>query len=231
MRYISVALVVLVVPVVGSGCDARVTMAGEVDSLRSQGSPEQCASEDRAPGGGLGAAVSGSPMRRGRWGLADGSTLVLRPLGVLVREVGGSSRPVSTDVLGLPAVSPDGRRIVFSHRMAAQSKLVAMTLTQAGLSPLRVLWANGQPDRPALSPDGERVVFVAGNRGVAGLWVIGFDGTGAAALTNDGLDLRNRVRGQAPAGFVPVPHRGPPEVLGNRVRWDAPDGAHEVVLP
>lgn len=172
-------------------------------------------------------------MRQGRWALADGSTLVLRPGGVLMREVGGTvtERPVSTEVLGLPAVAPDGRRIVFSHRRSPQSELVATALTRAGWSPLRLLWESGQPDRPALSPDGERVVFVAGNRGVAGLWVIGFDGTGAAALTNDELDLRNRVPGQAPSGFVPVPHRGPPEVLGDRVRWEAPDGRHEVVLP
>ena len=221
------AVVVLVV----SACDARVAVVGEVENRRSQRSSEQCSPEERALGAGLEAAVTGSPMRQGRWALADGSTLVLKPGGVLVREVGGTERPVSTDVLGLPAVASDRRRIVFSHRMSAQSELVATALTRAGWSPLRVLWANGQPDRPALSPDGERVVFVAGNRGVAGLWVIGFDGTGAAALTNGGLDLRNRVPGQAPAGFVPVPHRGPPEVLGDRMRWEAPDGWHEVVLP
>lgn len=227
MRYVSLVVLVLVV----CGCDSRAAVVGEVESQRSQRSPGQCKSEDRALGGGLGAAVTGSPLRQGRWALADGSTLVLRPGGVLVREVGPAERPVSTEVLGLPAVALDRRRIVFSHRMSAQSKLVATALTEVGWSPLRVLWAKGQPDRPALSSDGERVVFVAGNRGVAGLWVIGFDGTGAAALTNGGLDLRDRVRGQAPAGFVPVPHRGPPEVIGDRVHWEAPDGRHEVVLP
>lgn len=227
MRYVSVALVVLAV----GGCDARVAVVGEVENRRSQRSSEQCTSEERALGGGLGAAVTGSPLRQGRWALADGSTLVLKPGGVLVREVGGTERSVSTYVLGLPAVASDGRRIVFSHRESTQSELVATALTKAGWSPLRVLWPNGQPDRPALSPDGERVVFVAGNRGVAGLWVIGFDGTGVAALTNGRLDLHSRVGGQAPAGFVPVPHRGPPEVLGDRVRWEAPDGWHEAVLP
>jgi hypothetical protein len=232
MRTLNLAVVLLVV----SGCDARTKVAAEAESLRSQGSSaqgtaEQSAMEDRAQGGGLGVAVTGSPMREGRWALADGSTLVLRRGGVLVREVGGAERPVATEVLGLPAVAVDRRRFVFSHRHSGRSQLVATALTAEGWSPARVLWKRGEPDRAALSPDGERVVFAAGNRGVVGLWVIGFDGTGVAPLTNDGLDLSNRVPGQPPAGFVPVPHRGPPEVLADRVRWQAPDGWHEVMLP
>lgn len=96
-----------------------------------------------------------------------------------------------------PAVSPDGRRLVFASSRAnadGDLDLWTMPLPEPGAPPLaettgedtpgdradtprprRVLRARGDDDRPAWAPAGDRVVFRAVRDGVASLWVTQVD--------------------------------------------------------
>ena len=96
-----------------------------------------------------------------------------------------------------PAVSPDGRRIVFASSRDNDDgdlDLWTLPLPEPGAPPLaetrgedapggpadrrqprRVLRARGDDDRPAWAPAGDRVVFRALREGVASLWVAQVD--------------------------------------------------------
>ena len=181
------------------------------------------------------------PRERGTWEL-QGATLVLAD-GTLVLETPGARQTLAHDVVGPPAVSADGDRVAYARQVG-----------QAALSSIAVIdgrgvdgsWSEprtlvGHADRPALSPDGGQVAFVSGSSGIASVWLVPFEGGEPVQLTNrdlrspavspDALDGPVHPPGQPPAGFVPPPHTGPPRFEGDRLVWDAPDGAHGVDLP
>jgi len=102
--------------------------------------------------------------------------------------------------------------------------------------PRTLVQGHGSPDRVAISPDGAWVAWVSGASGVAALWAAPSTGGDPVQLTSVGADRKTASPGEPPAGFVAVPHQGPPIIEhadggGYRVQWQAPDGEHSVELP
>ncbi len=68
----------------------------------------------------------------------------------------------------------------------------------------------GAEELEVLSPDGAWVAFVAGGTGIASVWAVPMPTAATPKptplqLTNAGLESVDRLPGQPPAGFVPVP--------------------------
>jgi len=127
------------------------------------------------------------------------------------------AEPVVAGDRGVQVVVPDG---AFCGRLEAREG-----------DDVRVLVADGCPDRVALSHDGDRVAFVSGVTGIASVYLVPFAGGDPVQLTNVGLEDAPITVGRPPAGFVPPPHGGAPWFDGDVLRWVGPDGPHEVALP
>ncbi|MFT4976936.1 MAG: hypothetical protein ACI8S6_002841 [Myxococcota bacterium] len=170
-------------------------------------------------------------VESGRWSLAEGAVLEQGAAG-LVLEHGGRVRLLAAEVLGTPAQSDDGRRLVVSHRDDGLtiSALDVVEISADGITQRRLV-SEGSPDRAAISEDGEWVAFVSGQTGVASVWAVPFDGGAPQQLTNIGLEDAPRVPGGPPPGFVPPPHDGSLSVQGDEVWWVSPVGQHRVWLP
>jgi len=73
-----------------------------------------------------------------------------------------------------PAVSPDGRALVFLRDVAPYSKEIYWTGLRkgatAGSEPKRIPLTNMNPQYPAWTPDGKEIVFSAALKGASGLW-------------------------------------------------------------
>ncbi len=145
-----------------------------------------------------------------------------RPAGTLTLADG----PTLVGLLGEPARSESGDRVVVSRLAPTGTELVLYERTPRGWSEGRVLVSEGDPDRPALDPAGKRLAYVAGP--VAGLWLLDLDSSERTRLTNHEVD---HLPGQPPAGFIAVPHRSPPVFEGDSLVWVAPDGPHRMELP
>lgn len=144
----------------------------------------------------------------GRWevllhGLAVGPVLDLSPEGEVVMEAwlprsnlrrveAGEAGPWLT--LGIcadrqPAVSRDGRRIVFSSNRDGNLDLWEL---QPGSGRLRRLTDDASADwDPAYSPDGERLFWSSDRTGRYEIWTALADGSEARALTTLGWDAEN----------------------------------------
>ena len=178
------------------------------------------------------------PLHDEEWAVARGGRLILSGVELSHEApqshgLQGEGGPVVTilaeEVGGLPAISADGTRWALSRRGDGPglSVLDVVELGPAGLRQATVV-TEGAPDRVAISADGRWVAWVSGVSGVASVWAMPFDGGPAIQLSNRDLV---RVVGEAPAGFVPPPHRAPLQIEGGVVRWTSPVGAHEVALP
>ncbi len=75
-----------------------------------------------------------------------------------------------------PAISPDGRRLVFARDLAAGvSELWTLELNAAGEAvgqESRLVWKQRWNRSPAWSPDGKRIVFASGDWGRVRLWAL-----------------------------------------------------------
>jgi len=172
---------------------------------------------------------AGAPPRlAGEWTLAGGTRLLLQD-GHLSLVDGPDVWTLADRVIGPPAVSDAGDRIAYCRQGEGVElgSIEVWELGEGARQGPRVL-AGG--DRPALSPSGEWVAFVSGRTGIASLWLVPFAGGDAVQLTNRGLESR-WIPGQAPAGFVPPPHEGPPRFDGDRLVWRSPAGEHSLELP
>ncbi|MBW2277451.1 MAG: hypothetical protein JRF63_08165 [Deltaproteobacteria bacterium] len=181
-------------------------------------------------GGSLPAEVSVRPERSGEWRVAGGATLALMDDGRLELATADGKITLADEALELPAISTDGKRIAFTLRKAnGFGSAVAVAAHEANTwKGPRTLVDEGTPDRVALSSEGARVAYVASSKGVAAIWVVTFDGDAPVQLTNVGVHKQGPGE---PAGFVPVPDRGPPRFDGDRLVWEVGDVEHQVVLP
>lgn len=148
-------------------------------------------------------------------------------------EVQASELPPEVDVagqdgvIGAPAWSADGRRLVAARRVGgAFSTQLVVAEWRDGAWVEQVLVADGMPDRPALSPDGATVAWFASAGGFPALFVGSFDGSTRVQLTNKDL-RRDKIIGPPP-GFVPPPYDDSLAFDGDRLVWDSPDGPQSV---
>ncbi|NDD28922.1 MAG: hypothetical protein EB084_11720 [Proteobacteria bacterium] len=89
-----------------------------------------------------------------------------------------------------PAVSPDGRSVVFEHhyRQNGQADLAVMSL-DGTQRPVLLTHADGREMDPMWSPDGSRIAFEGEVEGETELFVMNADGTDMSQVTQfDGLD-------------------------------------------
>ncbi|MCB9763703.1 MAG: hypothetical protein H6739_28295 [Alphaproteobacteria bacterium] len=163
-------------------------------------------------------------VHHGVWSVAD-ATLRQSDAGLTLERDGGA-RLLAVDMVGVPAIAGD--RVAFAHRDGAAEVSALDVLSVSEPEGRRRIVDRGSADRVGLSEDGAWVVWVWGVTGIASVWAAPFEGGDPVQLTNVGL---KPTPGQAPAGFVAPPHRGPLTVVDGEVRWTAPDGPHAVALP
>jgi len=100
----------------------------------------------------------------------------------------GTSRPLTRDPSGHnnPAVSPDGRRILFHSDRGGQSDIYGLDLATSEVVQLTTNRANDS--FAAWSPDGRQIAYCGGpmKEGHANLWIMNADGTGQRPLTERG---------------------------------------------
>jgi TolB protein len=85
-----------------------------------------------------------------------------------------------------PAVTPDGRSVIFSRNTPTGTDLYSIPLT--GGSPVRLTSSRGRDSfSPTISPDGLRMSFAANRAGNVEVYVADADGTNIQALTSGGV--------------------------------------------
>ena len=127
---------------------------------------------------------------------------------------------------GSPAWSQDRQTVVVSRVTPDGSELVLLRQVDGRWSDPTVVVREHSPDRPALDPTGHRLAWVQGP--LAALWLLDLDTGIRTQLTNT---VTQHAPGLPPDGWLPVPHASPPRFDGDALVWDAPDGAHRLVLP
>lgn len=133
-----------------------------------------------------------------------------------------------------PVASPRGDRLAWTEEVGSRGATAlraAACVDHVWLAPITLVEDRGCPDRMRFSPEGDRIAYVSSSRGVTAVFAVGSDGGTPVQLTNAGLSRAGRRPGQAPAGFVPVPHDSRFRFEGSRLCWRAADGPHEVQLP
>lgn len=92
-----------------------------------------------------------------------------------------------------PAISPDGRSVVFSRSVEATASATDLfVMPFEGGTPIRITVARGSVNlAPAWSPDGRRVTFQSDRSGRNEIYITDADGTNVSLLTADAFGERN----------------------------------------
>ncbi len=88
------------------------------------------------------------------------------------------------------------------------------------------LAVGGRPSRLALGPT--HLAWVASPAGLPQVFVAPLDGTAPARALTNAAAVKAHTPGHAPEGYVAPPLRDSLRFDGVLLRWDAPDGPHEV---
>lgn len=94
--------------------------------------------------------------------------------------------PAPSNYVSSPAISPDGRRLVYSSRKDTQidSDLFLADIDGTGA---RNLTNNpGIDTSPTWSPSGQQIAFISDRSGTPQLWMMGADGTNSRRLVQEG---------------------------------------------
>lgn len=141
-------------------------------------------------------------------------------------------RPVLTPELlwqlervGSPAVSPDGRHVVYTVTTpdVARNRMVThlWRVPTAGGAPVRLTTHEGRNAAPVWRPDGQRIGFVSNQSGSAQFWEMRPDGTDLRQVTDE-------PGGVANVQYAPT---GDYVAYTRRVRLDEPATARHPDLP
>ena len=96
----------------------------------------------------------------------------------------------STAQDGTPAVSPDGRTVVFSRVSDVGADLFSIPF--GGGTPSRITVGRGSAStQPSFSPDGQRIVFASDRSGHNEVYICDLDGTNVEQLTDGVFGDRN----------------------------------------
>lgn len=82
-----------------------------------------------------------------------------------------------------PAISPDGRKIMFASRRAGRRQI--WSCDSDGSNPVQLTNVNGGVGTPSWSPDGRRIAFDILDRGNRDIYTMNSDGTGLRRMTTD----------------------------------------------
>jgi Tol biopolymer transport system component len=97
------------------------------------------------------------------------------------------TRGASTD--RQPALSPDGKRVLFSSNRSGNLDIWEMNIETGALS--RVTDYAGQDWDPAYTPDGKNILWSSDRSGVFEIWEAATDGTAAHQISHDLVDAEN----------------------------------------
>lgn len=88
-----------------------------------------------------------------------------------------------------PALSPDGKRVLFSSNRSGNLDVWSMDIQSGALSRL-----TDDPNNdwdPAFMPDGSRILWTSNRTGQFEVWTAAVDGSGATQLSHTGVDAQN----------------------------------------
>jgi TolB protein len=99
----------------------------------------------------------------------------------------GTERVLDTGDVSVanPAVSPDGRTLMFEGRVALGSSALYVIPLAGGTATRLVDPAGANDAAPAWSPDGATIYFASDRTGVFEIWKVGANGAGAAQVSTD----------------------------------------------
>jgi len=84
---------------------------------------------------------------------------------------------------GSPAISPDGKKILYVAVIAGVEELFTMNLDRSGST--QITHASGNHENPLWSPDGKRIVYSSDKNGRSAIYVSNADGGDEERLSDD----------------------------------------------
>jgi Tol biopolymer transport system component len=99
---------------------------------------------------------------------------------------------------GVPAVSPDGTKILFETKRDQNSEMEIYVMNSDGTGQVNLTNHPAWDHRPRWSPDGTRILFVSDRDGALDIFVMNADGSDPVNLTN--TPGRNRPADWSPDG-------------------------------
>ena len=93
---------------------------------------------------------------------------------------------VGTGYNAFPAVSPDGRHVVFYSRHETNRNIWRIDID--GSNPKQLTMSNSAT-HPSLSPDGQWVIYESGEAGIFRLWKVSIDGSTTVQITEKGAGV------------------------------------------
>lgn len=97
-----------------------------------------------------------------------------------------------------PAISPDGRTIVFASDLETPGSQELFSVSVAGGDVQQLTNASGSSTSPAYSPDGSRIVFVSDRGGDGDIWMMDATGQRPFLVTIDDGDAEDRAPAWTP---------------------------------
>jgi len=137
------------------------------------------------------------------------SMVVFVGVSLVCQRVAGQSKPISLAYQithvdnATPALSPDGKRMIYESAIDGKEQLFAMDLD--GSNSIQLTHAPNGHEDPAWSPNGQKVALVSDENDFQVIYVMNPDGTGMSRLTDkDSHTIQTAHRIARKSSIVPV---------------------------